>query len=124
MSLVFEATDSLSLEDGVYDARLVKITEATAEGKEDQYARWEFLVTTAAYPDGVMLTATSSLRFGPKAKARKWLEAALGRQMGSGERVDPEKVLPLACRIIVKNDTESGYLRVTDVLKAPTAIQV
>ena len=119
MGLTFHATDSIQLEDGVYPANLLGIDEAQTDGDEiKHYARWQFEVFSDLYPDGARLSANSSLAFGPKSKARKWFSAALGRAIEAGECITPDALLPLACRVLVKTDEATGFVRVEDVLKA------
>jgi hypothetical protein len=49
------------------------------------------------------------------------MHAALGRSIEPGEEIDPEKICPLPCRVLVKLDPESGFSRIEDVLQAKKA---
>lgn len=121
----FTATQGgIDIADGVYPATLMGIEER--EGQDSQFAgqsngqrmylRWTFQVYHT--DDGAEMTANSSLAFGPKAKARKWMEALLGRKLAVGEEVDPAEICPADCQVIVKKEVDSGFSRIEDVLGA------
>lgn len=110
----------VQIDDGSYGATLLEIREeeATPNSPNDSnWLKWMFSVdngTTA----GVEMTATSSLRFGPKAKARLWVEALLGRKMEVDEEIDTTALVPRDCQVVIRRD-ESGFSRITDVLPPP-----
>jgi hypothetical protein len=62
------------------------------------------------------MTAASSTALGPKAKARPWVEAILNRRLEPHEELDTETLYPKDCQVVVKNDPETGFARITDVL--------
>lgn len=93
------ANNTIQLADGLYPAQLLRIEEqALSENSPNQnpYARWTFRIHTNDAADGAELIANSSLAFGPKAKARRWMQAALGRVIEPGEEIDPAAACPLA----------------------------
>lgn len=110
--------------DGVYPATLLRIEEVEnpeSQFEQKTYLRWTFHVYHTE--DGAEMTANSSLAFGPKAKARKWMEAVLGRKLAVGEEIDPDTICPADCQIIAKKDAETNFTRIEDVLgarKVPT----
>jgi hypothetical protein len=115
------AKATIQIADGLYPAQLLSIEEQEPSENsphQNPYARWTFRAHTDDAPDGVELIANSSLAFGPKSKARGWMQAALGRVIEPGEEIDPAAVCPLECQVLVKNDPESGFSRIEDVLQA------
>lgn len=109
----------IDIEDGVYPATLMGLEEqAATQGKEDwgPQLKWTFQVYDSE--DGQEIPAWSSMRFGPKAKARKWLQAILGRQFQDGEEIEVDTVCPVDCQVIIKKEPESGFSRIMDVLAA------
>jgi hypothetical protein len=83
-----------------YPARFVGVEQAHSEQSSRYYLRWEWDVTTS---EGDLLTVSdlSSLKFGPKAKARAWVEGMLGRSMETGEEIDLDDLVDTPCRLVV-----------------------
>jgi hypothetical protein len=104
------------IQDGSYDATLlsIELMDATPNSpNQDQWLKWTFHVYDSE--EGVELTAGSSQRFGPKAKARLWVEALLGRKLDEGEEVEMATLAPRDCQTVVKRD-DKGFARITEVL--------
>jgi hypothetical protein len=116
----------VDIEDGSYDATLlsIELTAATPNSpNQGPWFKWTFHVYDTE--EGVELTAGSSQRFGPKAKARLWVEALLGRKLDTGEEIDTDTLAPKDCQVVVKRD-EKGFARICEVLpvrrrRPPTA---
>jgi hypothetical protein len=62
------------------------------------------------------LTAASSCGLGPKAKARPWVESLLGRRLEPGETIDTDQLAPRDCQVVVRNDPDTGFAKIVDVL--------
>ena len=111
------AKDNVDIADGVYPATWLDLTEIepseTSFG-DKPYLRWIFAVYDDE--DTVELVANSSMNFGTKAKCRRWIQAILGRVIAPGETIEPLTLLPRDCQVVVKNDQESGFCRIEDVL--------
>ena len=115
---MFEAKGSANVSDDVYEAVLlgIEIKEAGENSLSDKpYARWTFGITDDDGEDAELI-GNSSLTFGQKSKARKWWTAILRRVIENGETINPPDLCPVDCRIVVKNDPESGFARIEDVL--------
>src|SRR5262245_7092638 len=105
---------------GAYDATFIghEICDPTPRSpNQNQWQRWTFLVHDGS-ADGVELVSATSIMTGPKSNAYKYLTAILGRPIEPGEQIDPGALCPEDCRLVVKQDPESGFVRVTDVLPA------
>ncbi len=113
-------TEGIQMDDGVYDAVLDDINQMppTEAGKKPYY-RWEFRVEHADYPDGARLNGYSSMSFAAKSKGLGWFQAVLARKLEMGEEIDTSSVLPARCRVVTKNNEDTGFVVITDVLKAP-----
>lgn len=110
-------TGSIQIEDGVYDATLlgIDIQEPTAKSpNQNPWFKWTFHVYDSE--EGQEMSAASSTAFGPKAKARQWIEGMLGRKLDAGEEIDTDALAPKDCQVVVKNDAESGFARIVDVM--------
>jgi hypothetical protein len=85
---------------GTYSARLLGVEQAYKEQTGAHFLRWKWEATT---PEGDLVTVSdlSSLKFGPKAKARAWVEGMLGRSMAIGEEIDPDDLIDTPCRLVV-----------------------
>lgn len=75
------------LKAGTYNATFAGIDEKT-DGKFDdgRWWLWSFEIPTKSGPKTV--TAPTSPRFGPKARARQWATAILGRSIRAGEDLE------------------------------------
>ena len=110
-------TGGAKVDDGVYDATLLSIDEREAtvnSPNQNPWLMWTFHVYDTE--DGQELTATSSFNFTPKAKARKWVEAILARKLDPGEELDTDSLCPKDCQVVIKNDPDSGFARIEDVM--------
>ena len=112
---------SVQIDDGVYDATLMRIEEQDPQAPSPRipdpkpWLKWFFQVYDDS-EDGPELTAVSSINFSPKAKPRKWIEALLGRKLNPGEEVDTDGLCPKDCQIVIKNDPDTGFARIEDVM--------
>jgi len=92
MAIKFTATYSGDYAPGVYRAKLKELETAESSivdektGQPGLYTRWTFELLDEGY-EGHMLRGNSSMNFGPRAKARQWAEALLGRRIGRGESI-------------------------------------
>lgn len=121
----FTATaGGVDIPDGTFPATLLRIEErenAESGFAQTTYLRWTFAVFHNE--EGCELIVNSSTAFGPKAKARKWMEAITSRRFEVGEEVDPADLCPIDCQVYVKKD-DKGFSRIEDVLaerKRPAA---
>lgn len=117
MAKLTASTGSIQIDDGVYDATLlgIDIQEPTAKSpNQNPWLKWTFHVYDSE--EGQEMTAASSTAFGPKAKARGWVEALLARQLTPGEEIDTDTIAPRDGQVVVKNDPESGFARIVDVM--------
>lgn len=92
---MFEATEVV-LEPGAYRAQLKKVEVADGKnydtGEPEDYRRWTFEITEEGY-EGTELLASSSMAFGPQAKARQWVEALVGRKIERGEKIAEDELV-------------------------------
>jgi hypothetical protein len=105
--------------DGVYDAELLAVDvvdAAPGAALQGPYNRWRFAIFTDLHTEPMELIANSSTAFGKQSKARRWMQAILGRAISPGEIVNTDELCPIPCQVIVKNDVESGFLRIEDVM--------
>ena len=117
MAKLTATTGAIQIDDGVYDATLLSIDLAQATAKspnQNPFLKWIFHVYDSE--EGQELSAASSLSFGPKAKAREWVEAIEGKKLQPGEEIDTETFCPKECQVVIKNDPDSGFARVDKVL--------
>lgn len=111
--------------EGEYRARVLAITmqtnENTPEGENNQYLRWEFILTDDNGEEftGRQLMANSSLAFGPRAKARKWAQALVGRKLGADEALDTDDLIGQEAILEVSHVEKNGntYARVDDIIR-------
>jgi hypothetical protein len=110
----------VSMTDGVYEATLlhVEVCEPAQQSPyQNPWLKWIFTVYDGSQ-DGTELSAASSLRLGPKAKARSWVEALLRRRLEIGEEIDTDSLSMLDCQLLVKTDPETQFVKVMDVMQA------
>jgi len=116
MAKLVATAGGIQMDDGTYEATVLEIvlTEPTVNSPNDNpWYKWLFQVYDSE--QGQEMAAGSSIRFGPKAKTRQWIEALLQRKLDVGEEIDPEGLYPKDCQVVVKHD-DSGFVRITDVL--------
>lgn len=112
----FVARDEAIFEDGVYRGKLLAMEDAEGGVDDKGYVKWTFEIQDEEYA-GQTLRANSSLNFGPRAKARQWAEALLGRRIESGEDIDDDDLVGSVGDLMVRNqETENGtFARVESV---------
>jgi hypothetical protein len=107
------------LEPGEYPATLRAIEERANE--QGGYLIWKFAVQTPQGQD-VEVGVLSSMKCTPKAKARGFIEALLGRPMKPGEEFAPAILYGKPCRLVVSIATyEDGGSRNTIEKVLPAA---
>lgn len=118
MAKLQAGSGGVDLPDGVFEALLlhVEVCEPSEKSPNQKpWLKWAFTVYDGS-PDGQELTAASSMALGPKAKARPWVEALLGRRLEPKEEIDTDDLSMLECQLVCKKDQETGFIRVQDVL--------
>jgi hypothetical protein len=108
------------IENGTYPATLLGIsveapTEKTPHQRE--WLKWLFVVDDGS-PEGVEMTAASSMKCSTKSKTRAWIEASLGRQIPNGETIIIETLKALDCFVLVGHN-ESGFAQIEAVMPLP-----
>lgn len=108
---MFEATE-VTLEPGVYRAKLKNIEEAERAnfdtGEPEACRDWTFGVIEEGH-EGTTLKGRTSMSFGPKSKAREWVEGLLGRKIEVGEKLGLEDLLGKECDLsVVHKETDRG----------------
>jgi hypothetical protein len=119
MPTITATSGSVDIPDGVYPATLLSLTPTPATANSpntDPFFKW----TLHVYNDteGVEMTATSSMRFSPKSKARVWVESVLDRRFETGEDFDYEAFCPRDCQVVVKKN-ENGFCRIEAIMGVP-----
>jgi hypothetical protein len=110
---------SVDIPDGVYPATILSLVETPATANspnQDPFFKWTLHVWNTN--EGVEMTATSSMRFSPKSKARVWVESVLDRRFDTGEPFDYEAFCPKDCQVVVKKN-DSGFCRVESIMGVP-----
>ena len=114
MKITFTATDSADFEPGVYRASLMELETAESSiidektGQPGFYTKWTFELLDEGY-EGHTLRGNSSMTFGPRAKARQWAEALLGRRIQSGESIDENDLIGQEGDLMVRlEETDRG----------------
>jgi hypothetical protein len=116
--MTFKPTE-IVLPDDMYSATVVDIEKREPqEGSAFQrpFRLWHVVVKAEDYPDGAEMTAVTSMAFGPKSKARPWVQALLGRPIKPKEEISAEDFLPAKCRVLIRRDEKSGFCRIEDIL--------
>ena len=112
----FTAPSYELLDDGVYEAEFRGIEERQKE--DGVFYLWSFAVDY----DGreIPVSGASSPKFGPKAKARAWAEAILGRAIQAVETVDVDALAGRPCQLILGTVDRDGtqFNQIVQVLKA------
>lgn len=99
-------TDYVLVPKGIRIAMIAGITVKdgkTPDGQPSQYLRWIFRLQ-----DGNEIHVNSGMAFGPSAKARKWAEGALGRNIRTDEVFDLESLIGTWVQIGVTHTEKSG----------------
>jgi hypothetical protein len=118
MAKLTVGTGGIDIGDGAYEAALldIEVCEPTEKSPNKKpWLKWTFTVYDGS-PEGQEMTPASSTALGPKAKARPWVEALMNRRLEPGEEIDTDGLYPKDCLVVVKNDPETGFARITDVL--------
>jgi len=108
------------IENGTYPATLLGISVEAPTAKspnQKEWLKWLFVIDDAS-PEGVEMTAPSSMRLTAKSKTRAWVEAVLGRQLANGETITLEDIKALDCFVLVTHD-ETGFARIETVMPLP-----
>jgi hypothetical protein len=105
MGFTFKAKQlTARLQPGLYPAHLASIEERDSE--HGGYLLWKFDVPTDD-EQSVAVSTVSSTKFGAQAKARKFVEALLGRTIKPGEEIEPAELCGEACQLVVSIETLS-----------------
>jgi len=107
---MFDATEVM-LEPGVYRAKLKTIEEAERSnydtGEPEACRDWTFEVVEEGF-EGTSLKGRTSMAFGPRSKAREWVEGLLARKI-AGEKLGLDDLLGKECDLsIVHRETDRG----------------
>jgi hypothetical protein len=99
MAFMFKATTyEAALKPGLYPAKLADIE--VREGDLGDYLVWRFRIDQREGP-AVEVSCFSSTKCTPKAKARGFVEALLGRPMKPGEEFAPALLYGKPCQLVV-----------------------
>ena len=116
-------SDASALPEGLHPAFLVAVTdEETPEGwqmreKSPRMWRWYFAVydnvQVIPHVRPELQSTVSSQTFSPggkyqPSKAYVWAVALLNRQIGKGEKIDIDAMLPLACELYISRRDKQG----------------
>ena len=107
----FKALDYTPVPPWIYTGRFEGTEER--ESERGTYVRWGWRTVGGKFADQMVFGNTST-NFGPQAKARKWLEAKLNRQIEPGEEVDPDDLIGETYTIRVENTVPDSQGRVFD----------
>lgn len=116
---MFEATE-VSWEPGAYRARLKGIEEADGSnfetGEPEKYRRWTFEIREEGF-EGTELSASSTMAFGPLSKARRWVEALLGRKVERGEKIGLADLqgLEVDLGVVLKETDRGSFAKIDSV---------
>lgn len=106
---------------GIYKATLDRIEERDSSQGET-YLLWVFKARSKAKKDEIELTGTSSTRFGPTAKPRRWAQALLGRTLSKEEAIsgmDLDELAGAACQLVIGiEEKETGTFNVIENVTA------
>jgi hypothetical protein len=90
---------------GLYPGQLVDIE--SRESANGQYRRWGWEIVEGPYA-GRKVYANTSTNFGPQAKARRWVENILGRELEAGEQIGIEDLVGGKHNLMVENVKRDG----------------
>lgn len=105
-------------EPGIYRAKLVSIEAGTRNnfdtGEPEACREWTFKLLEEGF-EGGEVQARTSMAFGPRSNARKWIEALLGgRKLQAGDKTTSDELAGREVDIVLET-TESGYSKVAEV---------
>jgi hypothetical protein len=99
MAFTFKATAyEAKVKPGLYPGSLTAIDER--ENDQEGYLIWRFAVKRDDGQDAEV-SVSSSRKFSPSAKARKFAEALLGRPIQKGEELAPASLYGKPCQLLV-----------------------
>jgi hypothetical protein len=127
MTLSFTATGATKYVPGPYTGQLVKIEKKykiaeneDGESEDRPYLRWIFEILDEGF-EGKTLSTLSSISFGVgpagPAKARRYAEAILGRELSIGENFNAEDLYDKPVTLVV-DDEETGrgtFARIVEI---------
>lgn len=112
--------DGFLMEPGNYRLKVLSVEEAD-DGQYGPSMLWKFLVADAANPDDFKVDANgvewdfrayTSTMMTPRARARAWTEALLGRPLSAGEKITPPDLVDRSMvALIVHKQGEDGQMR-------------
>jgi len=117
--MMFEATEVV-FDPGAYRAKLKAIEETERPnfdtGDPEPCRDWTFEILEEGY-EGQTLKGRTSMSFGPRSKARAWVEGLMARRIETGEKLGLNDLLGKECDLsIVNNDTDRGtFANITSV---------
>jgi hypothetical protein len=98
---------------GVYTMKLKSVEETTSQKRTDEKTGepakmriWKFEVLAPKKFKGEEFVDFSSLSFTPRSKARQWVEGIINRELGEGERVEPEDIIDIPVHAQVQPNEE------------------
>lgn len=111
---VEEGWSPVHIEEGIYDAALMKLEmmkdvtvkdQKTQETKVIDMLKWTFMVRvdSSGEDEDVELQATSSYKFTSSSKAFGWSEKLLGRKIKVGEQFKPGDLTGKSCQVVVED---------------------
>jgi hypothetical protein len=122
MGVEMHATDSVEYDPGIYRAKLQKVDEQESQFTDDVTGepKWQYIWTFELLEEGYegnTLTGWSSTNFGPRAKARAWAEALVGRQINSGENISGDDLIGKECHLMVslKSGDRGSFAKIESV---------
>jgi hypothetical protein len=115
---LFRATaGGLAIPDGVYAATAMGVEERPPGENSKTTENWWCwnLIMQSGPRCGAEISAGSSMKTGPSAKARRWVEALLGRELEDDEEFELDAIFPKDCQILVRKNAR-GFASVQDIL--------
>ena len=102
MVILVASSGEQLLKPGVYEAVITGIEERERDGQP--YLLWSFEVRYA--PQGTtVVRRPTGLKLGPRSLTRAFVEAALGRPVRDGEKVDTDTLVGAKVRVVVNRIT-------------------
>jgi hypothetical protein len=102
---------------GVYKAVLERIEERDSPQGDGTYLFWAFKARNKKKEE-IELTGTSSTRFGPSAKPRKWAQTLLGRTLTKDEALagmDLDELVGASCQLVIGvTEKDAGVFNVIE----------